>query len=137
MSKTFLPGVTRTTTELYRECLKLAGYVGGKTGCTTPLQKNIRKQFKLHMHEKNPEKIEQYRNDAIRAISNYFVFAELKRTDPRFQGPSYEEQEKAYEEKQRKKKEEHDRKILFLRQQEEWRKMNPSADTPNSEIPEK
>ena len=38
------------------------------------LRQTVRMQFKAHAQEKDPTKIEAYKSDAVRALSNYMVY---------------------------------------------------------------
>ena len=38
------------------------------------LRQTVRMQFKAHAQEKDPSKIEAYKSDAVRALSNYMVY---------------------------------------------------------------
>lgn len=38
------------------------------------LRQTVRMQFKAHAKEKDPSKIEAYKSDAVRALSNYMVY---------------------------------------------------------------
>ena len=38
------------------------------------LRQTVRMQFKAHAQEKDPTKIEAFKSDAVRALSNYMVY---------------------------------------------------------------
>ncbi|VEU39107.1 unnamed protein product [Pseudo-nitzschia multistriata] len=65
----------RTALELYRDCLRLVRHLApGESPKAMALRQTVRTQFKVHAKEKDPTKIEAYKSDAIRALSNYMVY---------------------------------------------------------------
>ncbi|KAL7120083.1 hypothetical protein ACP275_02G101400 [Erythranthe tilingii] len=55
------PELANNAIRLYRECLRRAKYIG-------------QKQFKKHMHETNPEKIQNLKDDAARGLINHMLY---------------------------------------------------------------
>jgi len=69
--------LNKTTIEIYRDCLRLAKYVGSKNGQTKNIVLNVRKQFKTNMYEDDPEKIESFRKAAVRGLSNAYLYESI------------------------------------------------------------
>eukprot|EP01025_Chloroclados_australasicus_P064954 TRINITY_DN8773_c0_g1_i3.p3 TRINITY_DN8773_c0_g1~~TRINITY_DN8773_c0_g1_i3.p3 ORF type:complete len:119 (-),score=7.49 TRINITY_DN8773_c0_g1_i3:307-630(-) len=72
--------------KLYRDCLRVAKLVGQQNGSVESTKLMVRQAFKAHKHETDPEKIQEYKQDAIRGLSNYWFhvageFAEKKAQD--------------------------------------------------------
>eukprot|EP00536_Pseudo-nitzschia_multiseries_P014727 jgi/Psemu1/327641/estExt_fgenesh1_pg.C_7610001 len=67
--------VNRTALELYRDCLRLVRHIApGESPKAMALRQSVRMQFKAHAKEEDPTKIEAYKADAVRALSNYMVY---------------------------------------------------------------
>eukprot|EP00741_Cyanophora_paradoxa_P011804 tig00020564_g11408.t1 len=75
------PKVFRTTLQLFRDCIRLADYLGTKGANGNALKRHVRNEFKKHMFESNPEKIEQLRENAFRGLQNYLMY-EAQSPDP-------------------------------------------------------
>lgn len=54
--------------------MRLASNVSTTTSQARAVQGSIREQFKKNMHETDKKAIEEQRNVAMRAISNYYIF---------------------------------------------------------------
>jgi hypothetical protein len=70
-------------TKLYRDCLKLAEYIGSqspanKAVVAQSLKRNIRTEFRRNQHETDPQKIDECKEAAVRGLSNY-MFHEAQR----------------------------------------------------------
>jgi len=77
-----------TTKKLFRDSMRLAGYLGAKNGNAKVLREQVRQKFKKHMHETDPEKVEQLKKDAVRGLSNYLFYeaqrlAEMEKAEKR------------------------------------------------------
>ncbi|KZV52137.1 hypothetical protein F511_07092 [Dorcoceras hygrometricum] len=59
---------------LYRECLRRAKYIGQKKYNTELVVDMVRQQFKRHMHETDPEKIQKLKDDAARGLINHMLY---------------------------------------------------------------
>lgn len=67
--------VNRTALELYRDCLRLVRHIApGESPKALALRQTVRMQFKSHAKEEDPNKIETFKSDAVRALSNYMVY---------------------------------------------------------------
>ncbi|DBB07932.1 hypothetical protein WJX82_002551 [Trebouxia sp. C0006] len=60
-----------TVTKLYRDCLRLADYVGTKGGNAAIIKKQVQQQFQRNATETDPTKIAEQKDAAIRGLSNY------------------------------------------------------------------
>eukprot|EP00899_Mesostigma_viride_P027007 jgi/Mesvir1/7491/Mv19251-RA.1 len=70
--------IAQNVPKIYRDCLRVADMIGLKNGNREILRASVREQFKRNKHEKDPQKIEEYKEDAVRALSNY-MFLEATR----------------------------------------------------------
>ncbi|EFJ17831.1 hypothetical protein SELMODRAFT_113885, partial [Selaginella moellendorffii] len=57
--------------QLYRECIRRAQYVGNKHGNTDGIVNMVRAQFRKNMNESDPEKIQQMKELAIAGLFNH------------------------------------------------------------------
>ena len=68
----------RTSLQLYRDCLRLAKRVGGRSA----KEAMVRAEFKKNRDERDPDMIAEQKASAMRALSNYLLHASAS-TDPR------------------------------------------------------
>lgn len=47
--------------KIYRDCLRVALYLGNKQGNTATIKEHIKREFKKNMFESDPTKVEQMR----------------------------------------------------------------------------
>ena len=74
-----------TKCKLYRDCLRLVRHVApGESPKAMALRQMVRMQFKANASEKDPNKIEAFKSDAVRALSNYMVYQSAQK-DTRLQ----------------------------------------------------
>ncbi|XWS14262.1 hypothetical protein CRYUN_Cryun36dG0107600 [Craigia yunnanensis] len=69
---------------LYRECLRRAKYIGHKQHNTALVVDMVRQQFKKHMHETDPEKIQKLKDDAARGLINHILYESEKLSGRKF-----------------------------------------------------
>ncbi|XP_071696291.1 uncharacterized protein [Rutidosis leptorrhynchoides] len=69
---------------LYRECLRRAKYVGHKQHNTELVVQMVRQQFRKHMHETDPEKIQKFKDDAARGLINHILYEAEEMTGRKF-----------------------------------------------------
>ncbi|CAI5716715.1 unnamed protein product [Hyaloperonospora brassicae] len=67
--------VTRTTIQLYRDCMRLAKHIGGTSKKGQAIKELVRREFDKGRSETDPEKIEALKANAIRGLSNYLMLA--------------------------------------------------------------
>ncbi|EGG13745.1 hypothetical protein DFA_11506 [Cavenderia fasciculata] len=65
------PLIQKSVVHIYRDCIRLARYIGQMNGYTRHIPKHVAGIFREHKFETNPEKIEEYKVDATRFISNF------------------------------------------------------------------
>jgi len=63
---------------LYRDCLRMADYLGKKQGNRAILRDQVRLQFKKNQDERDPEKIKEQKDAAVRGLSNYMVYEAMR-----------------------------------------------------------
>ncbi|KAM7459430.1 hypothetical protein LguiA_036424 [Lonicera macranthoides] len=78
------PEIADNAIRLYRECLRRAKYVGHRQHNTKLLVDMVRQQFKRHMHETDPEKIQKLKDDAARGLINHMLYESEKITGRKF-----------------------------------------------------
>jgi hypothetical protein len=72
----------RTSLQLYRDCLRLANRVGGRSAKGTAIRAMVRAEFQKNRDERDPDVIAEKKASAMRALSNYLLHASAA-TDPR------------------------------------------------------
>ncbi|MCD7460035.1 hypothetical protein HAX54_042719 [Datura stramonium] len=78
------PELANNAIRLYRECLRRAKYIGSKQYNTELLVSMVRQQFKRHMHETDPDKIQKLNDDAARGLINHMLHESEKMTGRKF-----------------------------------------------------
>ncbi|KAH0758571.1 hypothetical protein KY290_022064 [Solanum tuberosum] len=78
------PELANNAIRLYRECLRRAKYIGSKQHNTQLLVGMVRQQFKKHMHETDPDKIQKLKDDAARGLINHMLHESEKITGRKF-----------------------------------------------------
>ena len=63
----------RTSLQLFRDCLRVAKRVGGRTAKGSALRSAVRIEFEKHRDETDKDTIEQLKSDAVRGLSNYLI----------------------------------------------------------------
>ncbi|RWR95187.1 LYR motif-containing 5A [Cinnamomum micranthum f. kanehirae] len=69
---------------LYRECLRRARFIGHQQHNTELIVDMVRQQFKKHMHETDPEKIQKLKDDAARGLINHILYETEKMSGRKF-----------------------------------------------------
>ena len=78
-----MSGVTRTTPQLYRDCLRLVAHIAGKSKKGQQLRRIVGSEFRKHASEEDAEKITLLKSNAVRALANYLMI-ESSSKDARF-----------------------------------------------------
>ncbi|KAL1806771.1 hypothetical protein DCAR_0832610 [Daucus carota subsp. sativus] len=78
------PELANNALRLYRECLRRAKYVGSQQHNTPLVVEMVRNQFKRDMHETDPEKIQQMKDNAARGLINHMLFETEKMSGRKF-----------------------------------------------------
>lgn len=78
------PELANNAIRLYRECLRRAKYIGSKQHNTELLVGMVRQQFKKHMHETDPDRIQKLKDDAARGLINHMLHESEKMTGRKF-----------------------------------------------------
>ncbi|XP_073015259.1 uncharacterized protein [Primulina eburnea] len=78
------PELANNTIRLYRECLRRAKFIGHKKYNTELVVDMVRQQFKRHMHETDPEKIQKLKDDAARGLINHMLYESENLTGRKF-----------------------------------------------------
>eukprot|EP00934_Nitzschia_sp_Nitz4_P006745 Nitzschia sp. Nitz4//scaffold5_size260463//231421//231858//NITZ4_001024-RA/size260463-augustus-gene-0.42-mRNA-1//-1//CDS//3329555466//6735//frame0 len=67
--------IHRTALELYRDCLRLVKHVApGYSPKARALRQTVRSQFEANRGETDAGKIQAYKANAVRALSNYMLY---------------------------------------------------------------
>ncbi|KAK9161803.1 hypothetical protein Syun_008144 [Stephania yunnanensis] len=82
------PELANNVIRLYRECLRRAKYIGHRQHNTELVVGMVRDQFKRHMHERDPEKIQKLKDDAARGLINHMLYESEKVTGRKFSNNS-------------------------------------------------
>ncbi|KAI3821505.1 hypothetical protein L1987_09073 [Smallanthus sonchifolius] len=78
------PELANNAIRLYRECLRRAKYIGHKQHNTGLVVQMVRQQFRKHMHETDPEKIQKLKDDAARGLINHILYEAEAMTGRKF-----------------------------------------------------
>mmetsp|Transcript_14954 Transcript_14954/g.16186 ORF Transcript_14954/g.16186 Transcript_14954/m.16186 type:complete len:110 (+) Transcript_14954:33-362(+) len=65
--------ISRTTPQLYRDCLRLVQHIAGKSKKGQSLRGIIRNEFRKNMQVSDPALIENLKSNAIRGLANYLM----------------------------------------------------------------
>ena len=65
--------ITRKTTQLYRDCLRLIQHVAGRSAKGVSLRVIVRNEFKKNAHIKDNAIIDNLKSNAIRGLANYLM----------------------------------------------------------------
>ncbi|XP_047336500.1 uncharacterized protein LOC124940065 [Impatiens glandulifera] len=78
------PELADNAIRLFRECLRRAKFIGRRQHNTELLMDMVRQQFRKHMHETDPEKILQLKDDAARGLINHMLYESEKTSGRKF-----------------------------------------------------
>ena len=65
----------KATIEIFRDCLKLASYMGGNRAKILFIRQMVMKDFRKNMYKTDPEEIDKLRFLAIKGISNFTIMS--------------------------------------------------------------
>lgn len=77
-------GFTKTTPQIYRDCLRLIKHISGKSKKSAAITSIVRSEFKKNAAVKDEAVVEKLKSNAIRGLSNYLMM-ESSAKDERFQ----------------------------------------------------
>jgi hypothetical protein len=63
----------KTTRGIYRDCMRLVEHVAARTVKADKIKYMVRASFRTNMGEKDPDKVEQLRANAVQALSTYLT----------------------------------------------------------------
>ncbi|KAJ4951119.1 hypothetical protein NE237_027951 [Protea cynaroides] len=72
------PELANNVIRLYRECLRRARFIGHRQHNTQVVVDMVRQQFRKHMHETDPDKIQKLKDDAARGLINHILYESEK-----------------------------------------------------------
>eukprot|EP01115_Flamella_aegyptia_P015551 TRINITY_DN96338_c0_g1_i1.p1 TRINITY_DN96338_c0_g1~~TRINITY_DN96338_c0_g1_i1.p1 ORF type:complete len:81 (+),score=4.43 TRINITY_DN96338_c0_g1_i1:99-341(+) len=72
---------TRSTLQLYKDCLRLAQHVGNINNNTKVLTNHVSDEFRKNMFETDPDRIEEQRGLAVKALTNFAFYTAKKDID--------------------------------------------------------
>ncbi|KAN0018681.1 hypothetical protein ACTFIV_007466 [Dictyostelium citrinum] len=61
----------KSTVHIYRDCIRLARYIGDMNGYAKNMSKQVRLVFRANQNEIDPKKIEEQKTDAVRFLTNF------------------------------------------------------------------
>lgn len=80
-------GFSKTTPQIYRDCLRLIKHIAGRSKKSDALKSIVRNEFKKNAAVKDEATIERLKSNAVRGLSNYLMM-ESSTKDARFQQQS-------------------------------------------------
>ncbi|XP_043696717.1 uncharacterized protein LOC122647357 [Telopea speciosissima] len=78
------PELANNVIRLYCECLRRARFIGHRSNNIELVVDMVRQQFKKHMQETDPEKIQKFKDDAARGLINHILYESEKISGSRF-----------------------------------------------------
>ena len=75
--------ITRTTPQLFRDCLRLVNHIAGKSKKGEQLRRIVGGEFRRNSKVEDAEKVSQLKSNAIRALANYLMLESASK-DSRF-----------------------------------------------------
>ncbi|KAJ4982096.1 hypothetical protein NE237_032933 [Protea cynaroides] len=78
------PELANNVIRLFRECLRRSRFIGLQQHNTQLVVDMVRQQFRKHMHETDPEKIQKLKDDAARGLINHILYESEKMTGRKF-----------------------------------------------------
>jgi hypothetical protein len=85
---------TRTSPQLYRDCLRLVNHIAGRSAKGEKLRKILHSEFRKNANVEDPIKVESLKSNAVRGLANYLMITSTAK-DPKLQqfANSYAEKE--------------------------------------------
>ena len=77
-------GFSKTTPQIYRDCLRLIKHISGKSKKSTNINRLVRHEFRKNAQVTDLEQVEKLKSNAIRGLANYLMM-ESSAKDQRFQ----------------------------------------------------
>ena len=74
---------TRSTIQMYKDLYRVAQHMGARQKNTRELCAMVTGEFRKNMYETDPERIQKYRDDCARVISNYMGLLALNEVSSR------------------------------------------------------
>ena len=71
----------RTTLQLYRDCLRLAKRIGGRSAKGHALRAMVRAEFQKNKDEADPDRVAEQKMAAMRGLSNYLLHASASKDE--------------------------------------------------------
>eukprot|EP00898_Chlorokybus_atmophyticus_P008568 jgi/Chlat1/8712/Chrsp89S08085 len=69
-----LPSAGESAIKLFRDCLRLADYIGRQTGNREAMREQVVQAFRKNMGETDPLKVIEQKEAAVRGLSNFMVY---------------------------------------------------------------
>lgn len=76
--------ISRTTPQLYRDCLRLVQHIAGKSKKGENIRQIVRREFQKNAELTDPVKIDQLKSNAVRGLANYLMIESTSK-DAKFQ----------------------------------------------------
>lgn len=73
--------ITRTSKQLFRDCLRLIQHISGKSRKSQQLRRIVGGEFRRYAAEEDPVKIDNLKSNAIRALANYLMIESTTRDE--------------------------------------------------------
>jgi hypothetical protein len=68
-----LKAISRTSPQLFRDCLRLVNHIAGKSKKGVLLRKIVKSEFMKNSKIEDPVRIENLKSNAIRGLANYLM----------------------------------------------------------------
>lgn len=77
-------GFTKSTPQIFRDCLRLIKHISGKSKKSEAITRIVRNEFRKNAKIEDEQMVEKLKSNAIRGLSNYLMM-ESSAKDERFQ----------------------------------------------------
>lgn len=77
-------GFTKSTPQIFRDCLRLIKHISGKSKKSEAITRIVRNEFRKNAKVEDEQVVEKLKSNAIRGLSNYLMM-ESSAKDERFQ----------------------------------------------------
>lgn len=69
--------ITRTTPQLYRDCLRLVVHIAGNSKKARNIKSIVRSEFRKNADIVDPVRIEALKSNAVRGLANYLMIKSI------------------------------------------------------------
>ena len=73
-------GISKTSAQLFRDCLRLISHISGKTSKKTlNIKRIVKAEFRKNGWEKDTSRVDALKSNAIRGLANYLMLESMQK----------------------------------------------------------